>query len=158
MIFVSIFVDSKASYLIETKVLPIAFAKVLRISQLYLYGSTNTGPAWFFFSQTPFSIFAMPSKKILPKSMLSTWKLGLWTKEYNLASGPSMLHLNWEQLFWKSLRTQINFPFWLIYSLSYFSHQRRSNYKQKWKFKGNSYMRHVFEDLQKSSNPLFSQK
>ena len=35
MIFVSIFVDSKASYLIETKVLPIAIAQVLRISHLY---------------------------------------------------------------------------------------------------------------------------
>ena len=36
MIFKSIFEDSKASYLIETKGLPIAVAQVLRISQLYL--------------------------------------------------------------------------------------------------------------------------
>ena len=35
MIFKSIFEDSKVSYLIETKGLPIAFAQVLRISQLY---------------------------------------------------------------------------------------------------------------------------
>ena len=33
MIFKSIFEDFKVSYLIETKGLPIAFAKVLRISQ-----------------------------------------------------------------------------------------------------------------------------
>ena len=35
MIFKSIFEDSKVSYLIETKGLPIAFAQVLRIYQLY---------------------------------------------------------------------------------------------------------------------------
>ena len=36
MIFKSIFEDSKASYLIEIKGLPIALVQVLRISQLYL--------------------------------------------------------------------------------------------------------------------------
>ena len=34
MIFKSIFEDSKVSYLIETKGLPVAFSQVLRISQL----------------------------------------------------------------------------------------------------------------------------
>ena len=54
MIFKSIFEDSKLSYLIETKGLPIAFAQVLRISKLYILSKKTIFPCkpWFWKKDT----------------------------------------------------------------------------------------------------------